>query len=465
VADCFRRLNRHACGIVHFWRTAMTTKLTGTTSLLSAAPWARHASFVSPLALLCVTFYVLRSSLIPRVFSNPYIDLLAPITIVVLTLVAACVVASGIGRLNVWACILVVATGVSLIHCERFSFALPRWLGWVVLLFALGPLNSTAVARYLRSRLSSFLNNAFIAIVFLSLGWWAAGLSNLGRGDFTGVMGHSMVLGPIAAYVGILAIVRLFSRGSLLWIVPYGSSWLVAMLASSRSALAAGVIGTLVVVAVNFKRNLVLALGLAAVAAVVVLMPDESLGFAAQFLPSSLTEGLANKSWNNSREAHWNARWEEFLSSPVTGIGFATAWEDSAGVDESGTVEPGSSYIAVMSMTGCAGVAACLVFIVSFAWRVLRRWRLLRNRERLQICGLAAFWCVHLGAEGYVYAVGSLLGAAFWLWCGCLNDELCGLECRSATSKRLRMVGSTHSIRRPVLVPVRSQHSVRGLNR
>src|SRR4029079_17552325 len=121
-----------------------------------------------------------------------------------------------------------------------------------------------------------------------------ARMPNLGRGDFTGIMAHSMVLGPIAGYVAVLSIVRLFSRGSLLWVVPYANAWLVAMLASSRAALAAAAIGTLVVVAVNFKRNLVLAGSLLAAAAIVVIAPNDVLSLATQVLPGSLTEGLTN---------------------------------------------------------------------------------------------------------------------------------------------------------------------------
>lgn len=423
-------------------------------------------NFVPLLAVACVACYVLRHSLLPHVFSNPYLDLLAPLTIVVLTVAAAYVATSGIGRFNRWGLLLIVATGISLIHCERFDFAFPRWLGWAMLLFALGPINSTARAGELRRQMLAAVNVTFIVITFLSSVWWAAGMPNLGRGDFTGVMGHSMVLGPIAGYVGVLSLSHLFSRGSLLWVVPYANSWLVAMLASSRAALAAAMIGTLVIIAVNFKRNLVLSFALLAVAAVVAIMPTESLDFSTQFLPNSLTEGLANKRWNNSREQHWNARWEEFLASPATGIGFASAWEDTVGVDdETGSVETGSSYFAVLSMTGCVGAAAWLAFAVSVGTNVLRSWWRLSDRERLAICGMASFWTVHLGAEGYIYAVGSLVGVLFWLWLGCLNDRLCESARRPARLKLVTASTARRLNRRTTMTTARARSIVQVLNR
>jgi O-antigen ligase len=386
----------------------------------------RRGELVPLVAVACVMCYVLRHSLVPKVFNHPYVEYLGPPTIVMILIAAAYVAGAGVGKLSKSALLVIAATALSLVHCERIAFALPRWLGWVVLVIALGPANSTATARYLRSRMLTAMNAAFVAITFLSSLWWAAGMPNLGRGDFTGVMAHSMVLGPIAGYVAVLSVVRLFSRGSLLWIVPYGNAWLVAMLASSRAALAAAAIGTLVVIAVNFKRNLVLAGSLVAAALAVAVAPNGAIGLVTQVLPGSITGGLANKSWNHSREQHWNARWEEFVSSPLTGVGFAAAWEDSVGVDEeTGTVETGSSYISILSMTGCIGAAAWLVLVASIAAQVVRRWRDLTGRDRLAVCGMASFWLVHLGAEGYIYAVGSLIGVTFWLWLGCLNDSLC----------------------------------------
>lgn len=435
-------------------------------NLLAAGYARRHDNYVPLLAMACVAVYVLRNSLVPYVLSSPYVDYLAPVTISLLMITAAYVATGGIGRLNRCGLLVVAATGISLIHCERLDFVLPRWIGWVMLLLALGPINSTVRGRYLRNQMLAAMNVAFIAISFLSSLWWAAGMPNLGRGDFTGVMGHSMVLGPIAGYVCVLSLVRLFSRGSLLWLVPYCNSWLVAMLASSRAALVAAAVATLVLLALNTKRNLVMTFAALSIAALIVIMPTTSLGFVVGSLPTALTEGLANKSWNNSREQHWNARWDEFLSSPATGIGFVSAWEDTVGVDdETGSVETGSSYIAILSMTGYIGAAAWLTLIASIIYQVFKRWRRLSDRVRLGICGFASFWLVHLGAEGYIYAVGSLVGVTFWLWLGCLNDQLCEPARRPAKFRWARSSAPFIAKKRTALANVPVRPTVRGLKR
>src|SRR5262245_35034978 len=121
-----------------------------TTKLVSVRKSQRHDVFLPLLAIVCAACYVLRHSLLPNVVTNQYVDLLGPLMIVVLTLTAAYVATSGIGRFNVWVMLLIIATGASFIRCERLDFAVLRWLGWIVLVVALGPINSTALGRQLR---------------------------------------------------------------------------------------------------------------------------------------------------------------------------------------------------------------------------------------------------------------------------------------------------------------------------
>jgi hypothetical protein len=73
-------------------------------------------------------------------------------------------------------------------------------------------------------------------------------------------------------------------------------------------------------------------------------------------------------------------------------------------------------------MTGVVGAAAFLQVVSKPAIGAVRHWRLLGEQIQLELVGLAGFWTVHLGAEGYIYGVGSLLGLAFWLWLGWLAD-------------------------------------------
>jgi hypothetical protein len=75
-------------------------------------------------------------------------------------------------------------------------------------------------------------------------------------------------------------------------------------------------------------------------------------------------------------------------------------------------------------MSGLVGAGAFAWLIVSTIFRVANRWRWLCASDRLEIVGVGGFWFVDLGAEGYVYGVGSVLSLAFWLWLGRVTDQL-----------------------------------------
>jgi O-antigen ligase len=340
---------------------------------------------------------------------------------------------SGVRQFCLWTVLLMIATAASLIGCERLEFAGPRWLGWAIMMFVVGPLHMSTVAQRLRHRMTQHLDSVFLVCTMLSFMWWLGGLPNLGRGDFTGVMSHSMTLGPVAAITGILALCRATNYRGFGWFAVVIASFLLVVRASSRAALVAFLLGSLIVVGLRIRKNGVASLAVIFAAIAVAIAPNVWLGLVIERLPAELTSGLARKATINTRELHWQARWDEFLSRPSLGVGFNSAWEDSVGYDsESGAVESGSSYISLLSMTGYIGTTAFALLCLQLAVRVRAHWPNLCEEKQTRICGLAGFWAMHLGAEGYIYGIGSLLGMAFWLWMGHVHDQLQTIQSRAA---------------------------------
>jgi O-antigen ligase len=335
------------------------------------------------------------------------------------------------------ALLLVPATAASFLGCERVDYAWPRWVGWSALVIGFGPVCFTLHAAHLRLSMYRVGQTMFLWSVLASALWWLAGLPNLGVGDFTGIMWHSIQLGSTAALVGVMAIARITNGGSAWWYGVYGTCALVAMLASSRAALAAMAFGTLIAFALKLRRNALISSCALFFGIVIAVAPITALDVLLTAMPGEFTSGLARKSFQHSREQHWEARWEEFDSSPWTGVGFMSAWEDTMGVDpDTGAIETGSSYLALLSMTGMVGAGAMLLLVCSMAWGVFRHWHDTAEVHRVEICSMAGFWIVHLGAEGYIFAVGSLMNLMFWLWLGCLNDhfKLCHRRTRARAS-------------------------------
>lgn len=139
-------------------------------------------------------------------------------------------------------------------------------------------------------------------------------------------------------------------------------------------------------------------------------------------------EGLINKQEANnkiegkygSRSGKWEARIAEFSSSPIFGVGFAA--QDPDGEDyydkKTGTVEPGSSWLCILSMTGIIGLLL-VIGILLYPFFFLRDNPTPYNTL---LFGLFIFFCMGFIAEGYIFAGGSSLCFIAWLVFGCASD-------------------------------------------
>jgi O-antigen ligase len=119
----------------------------------------------------------------------------------------------------------------------------------------------------------------------------------------------------------------------------------------------------------------------------------------------------------SSREDLWAFRLEEFNQSPVIGIGFANSMYGSINYD-TGTVEPGTSWGAVLAMTGVLGFLVFVILIIK-AFRSNAKKNLKTNLSSGHILNaILIFFMCHWIAEGYILAAGSFLFFYSWLILG-----------------------------------------------
>jgi hypothetical protein len=126
----------------------------------------------------------------------------------------------------------------------------------------------------------------------------------------------------------------------------------------------------------------------------------------------------------DSRTNKWALRFEEFKSSPLVGIGFAAVdLRNSRAMDDvdliQGTVETGSSWLCILSMTGLIG--ALFLFPVFF-----HAFKIVWTRETESgpiILGVLSLFFIHMLAEGYAVAGASFLAFVLWLTVGLAYDQ------------------------------------------
>lgn len=299
-----------------------------------------------------------------------------------------------------------------------------------IILIIISPLLVCNKANVLRTKVLVFIMET---CVLLSVGSFIAyfgginlfdrgsGYLDIGSGTFSGLMNHSIVLGHFGGLSAAFMLSRtlaMFKNSSwfkrLLFIFVTFSCYGACLLAASRNAVLSCIIASIIAFYVFFKDNI----GKGFFIQVGVLL------FLILSLPlwGGLTEYVIQKNEANmiqggsyiySRERKFNARIIEFQRSPLIGIGFCVVDPTLDVVHkENGQIEPGSSWLAVASMTGIIGFSLFL-YICCVAF--MRGWRNPDKETSCIMCSLLIFYYVHMISEGYIYAPRSFLSYTFWL--------------------------------------------------
>jgi hypothetical protein len=304
-----------------------------------------------------------------------------------------------------------------------------RLAGWFLLLGACGPLISSPAAVIYRR--AAFHSTLYIlhAICIVSLLLFVGGIKLGGRGDFSGIMSHSMILGPVAALSIIDSVRRTAESRSIYWFLVIVVEVSVGCMASSRSALIGAVLAsaTLLIFSYSKARIYIFVCAILLVYGVnfietespdQIAVPEILTGSFTQ----TLTGGLMAKGGNNTRKELWAARVQEFEENPLTGVGFSqTVYGRKS--EEATQVEPGSSFLAILSMTGIVGFAGWIVLGLAMV-AGLGSWRQVSLDEKSKIIGFAVFFAFHMCFEGYALACGSFLAMLFWFWLSYAWDQL-----------------------------------------
>lgn len=246
-------------------------------------------------------------------------------------------------------------------------------------------------------------------------------------GHFSGIAKHSMVLGPLAGISTIYLFIKYLDTKSkkclMIMVLCIGSLFFAA----SRGAIFATLFGIsiyfLKYIRNGNKKSIVLAFIIG-----ILLFPIYQ-----PYIDAALNKhgNKGNFGVYDSRTQKVDARIYEFTESPIYGVGFCAI--DPNGKDEynvlTGSIEPGSSWLAVLSMSGLFGFLFFLVIIGKAMYQANKR------KDNLLI-SILAFFSIHMLVEGYVFSAGNALSFLFWLSIGCCLDlryEKCNkniqLEC------------------------------------
>lgn len=297
-----------------------------------------------------------------------------------------------------------------------------RWIAFTLLMMAAGPLNCSIGAMNFRAIVFKY---ALLGMVFMSVGSLGAyftgnGMFYHGAGFFKGLYNHSMTLGPMAAISSAFTL-QLFLTDSVKsrrkwWLVLVVSSTLMCMLASSRTAFVALLGAVFVLLWKVYKGRRAKMWGLVVTAAIVLTLTMP--------LWNSFTDGMAHKQSmqsveDNSRTELWLDRIAEWKDSPVFGQGFAAFNLDvikgGSFNTETGGVEPGSSWLFVLSSLGGVGFLLLLLLTVLPTLNLISRKDIKPDSVAMTALLTSVIFIIHMLSEGYIISAGGVICFFAWL--------------------------------------------------
>jgi hypothetical protein len=373
--------------------------------------WARRCGI---LVVLC---YFIRGSVLPWYLHMPDSAWIM-LTVAVLFIGAAMIVTGGGEWRWSWAIVL-LAFAVGICVAEQPKSSALHWLGIALLILPLGPVVLNSAGFAMRSAAWRLTVSGLTALTAIFVAWYVLHLPCPGgRSPFAGFMNQSMILGPIAGLGVLIAAARAIHGRSWRWGLLALLGLIPVLASGSRVAtLATGAAGSYLLI----RRKPMLG-GLAALGFLVAVCSFIARGGNATE-SDSVGAALSRKGIENTRTDLWQARIDEFKSSPLLGIGIAMGTGSGSAIEADGAirVEPGSSYLAVLAMTGALGTVAFFsalgILLFGFA---SNHQQAPVDKDILSVVGI--FLAVNGVAEGWILGFGSPLCFLFWLWLGNVGD-------------------------------------------
>ncbi len=325
--------------------------------------------------------------------------------------------------------LFLLACFISLVVNDVPSFFRPwsRLFVYSMVLLIVSPFIVSGQANKLRIKLLHYLLNCF---ALLSIGSFIAYFLGINLfihygnkmeitdiGHFSGIMNHSIALGHFAGISAVYLLVRTLSGKGLLKIIMaisciccYGA----CLFSASRNGIISCLIASIVVFAIFYRKRIFKGVYTLLLILVVAVSTFSLWGWSLNFV-------LEKNKWNvelgdnvyYSREKKFDARIAEFKKSPIIGIGYYAIDPDLDSVEFStGQIEPGSSWLAIASMTGILGFIA--FFTICFI-SLKKAWKSHNIVASTLICSLLCFYFIHMISEGYIIAPRSIYGVCFWL--------------------------------------------------
>jgi hypothetical protein len=297
-----------------------------------------------------------------------------------------------------------------------------RFGGFCLIMLAFGPLDKGEYSAKIKHNVFHCSKIIIVTLTILSLFAYILNLPFAFNRGISGVFNHSMVLSPMAALSAMICLDIILKQVSkiskFIFIILFCCSLAVSIIAGSRGAVLALIIGILAYLSCRYKKNkrkIISSISMMVISSWVIIL----------YNPMSILDNLIHKMDRTTelmlsgRDKMWEDRITDFKSNPLIGVGFGTFKEtDNSRIDLfEGTQESGSSWFLILGSMGLLGIITYLLLLFV---PVIKAWT--NNSDINLNIAIVFFFAVHTVIEGYSIAVGSTLCVIMWLNIGVLTS-------------------------------------------
>lgn len=367
-----------------------------------------------------------------QLFWSPYFALPQEVYYSFLSLIAFFLLARG-GSLNWRGILFLFLATISLLvnNVDPIFHSKERLISFSILLLVVGGVIDGKYSYVYRAQLFKYLTYSIVALSSLSffVYFTKAPLFFHHNGLFKGLFNHSMVLGAFSGISAVYCLQLLLgsncTRNRLIWMSFLVASTISCLLAGSRIALFSAIICSVALFILKFRSSIQKMIIAIASVSFILLSTSPIWYEYTENVRIKMERSEAKGSAFNSRRALWKDRLTEFGEHPIFGSGFASMDKTLVSVQTSntdtGVIEPGSSWLFLLSSMGLTGLISFLTLLFPCK-KIIARAMTFRG-ENTTLLFILLFFSVHMFAEGYIVASGNLLCVYLWLVIGMLQPR------------------------------------------
>lgn len=239
-------------------------------------------------------------------------------------------------------------------------------------------------------------------------------------GYFSGLTKQSMMLGPVGGITALIGLYRYYITNKKQYIFLLLAGYASCIFSASRGAFIATTIALLVLLYKISKNKIVFLKRIILILSISIITSPLWIS-GTQMLQDKHNVHKGESELFDSRSEKFSYRINEFVSSPIYGVGFSAINPNNGDkISKNGVIEPGSSWLAILSMTGLIGF---ILFILILS-RSYKRSSLPKNRNiNILFFSILILLSIHWIIEGYIFAAGNTLCFFSWLMLGICNDK------------------------------------------